>query len=143
MLRQSTPLGVHSDGSRTLMVVFFGANDATAPDYFMHVPLEEYGANLRSIVRRSQDAMPGVTVVIVTPPPIDEHTLSQFEWYAGRNLQMASAYAEEAARAAEATGALLLDLNSLMLSRTDWPNFLGGLHPFYLSSHVPMTVSSN
>lgn len=60
------------------MVIFFGANDATAPDYYMHVPVDEYGENLRSIVRRSQESMPGITIVVVTPPPIDEERLLEF-----------------------------------------------------------------
>jgi hypothetical protein len=78
MLKQSTGLGVHGQGESTLMVVFFGANDATAPDYHMHVPVDEYGENLRSIVRQSRESMPGITIVVVTPPPIDEERLVEF-----------------------------------------------------------------
>ena len=77
MLQQSTGIFPHGDGDRTLMLVFFGANDAAAPEYHMHVPVDEYGDNLRSIVRRSKETMPGITVVLVSPPPIDEEKLMQ------------------------------------------------------------------
>lgn len=129
MLKQSTALGVHGRGDNTLMVIFFGANDATAPDYYMHVPVDEYGENLRSIVRRSQESMPGITIVVVTPPPIDEERLLEFDWYAGRSTELAGAYAEEAASAAKDVGAGLLDIHNLMIRKPEWKAFLSdGLH---------------
>jgi lysophospholipase L1-like esterase len=82
MLTQSTEKDIHGDGSRTLMLIFFGANDATAPDYHLHVPVDEYGENLRRMVRKCQEVMPGITIVLVTPPPIDEPKLME---YAARN----------------------------------------------------------
>jgi len=129
MLQQSTGIFPHGDGDRTLMLVFFGANDAAAPDYHMHVPVDEYGDNLRSIVRRSKETMPGITVVLVSPPPIDEEKLMQFDWYAGRSTELAGAYAEEAARAARDEGAIFLDIHTLMVNKPDWKPFLSdGLH---------------
>ena len=165
MLRQSSGLGLHSEGSRTLMLIFFGANDATSPDYHMHVPLDEYGENLRAIARRCQDIMPGITLVFVSPPPIDVDKLVEcvsntpalscvrlfcfilpawcedahdfdscslcrrFDWYAGRSTELAGAYAEEVARAAEDTGALFFDLHSLMIRKAEWKSFLSGERP--------------
>jgi lysophospholipase L1-like esterase len=60
-----------------LATVFLGANDATLAQYHcrQHVPLSEYTANLRLIVRHIQSlgtpAAP-VQVLLIAPPPIDE-----------------------------------------------------------------------
>ena len=58
------------------VTVFLGANDATKVEYNsrQHVPLSEYVANLRLIVRHIQavgSAAHPVQVVLITPPPID------------------------------------------------------------------------
>lgn len=62
-------------GKDTLLTVFFGANDSVGPHIFLHVPLEEYGDNLRKIVRRSKEVLPDVTIVLISPPPIDEEAV--------------------------------------------------------------------
>ena len=59
-----------------LATVFLGANDAASPEFNprQHVPLSEYTANLRLIVRHIQSlgtpAAP-VQVLLIAPPPID------------------------------------------------------------------------
>ena len=78
MLQQSSGLGLRGEGSRTLMVIFFGANDAAAPDYHMHVPVDAYGDNLRAMARRCKDVLPGITIVFVSPPPVDEEKLVEY-----------------------------------------------------------------
>jgi hypothetical protein len=82
------------------VTVFFGANDASLPDQLrahLHVPLEEYQTNLRSIcayfkvaavvseIRECcfilqllmcglvlQNKWPSAAIILITPPPIDE-----------------------------------------------------------------------
>jgi lysophospholipase L1-like esterase len=78
MLKQSSGLGLRGEGERTLMVIFFGANDAAAPDYHMHVPVDAYGENLRAMARRCQEMLPGITLVFVSPPPVDVDKLVEY-----------------------------------------------------------------
>lgn len=61
--------------------------------------------------------------------------LGRFDWYAGRSKELASAYAEEAARAAQDTGVLLLDIHNLMFQSPQWKDLLSGtlcLHVCFL-----------
>ena len=51
----------------------------------------------------------------------------RFDWYAGRSTELAGAYAEEAARAAQDEGAIFLDIHTLMVNKPDWKPFLSGL----------------
>jgi len=53
-------------GNPNVVVVFFGANDACLPSVEHHVPLEEYRANLKTIVKTLQVKS---KVILVTPPP--------------------------------------------------------------------------
>ncbi|GBF95364.1 isoamyl acetate-hydrolyzing esterase [Raphidocelis subcapitata] len=57
-----------------LAVVWWGANDAVnpqGPQAFMHVSLEDYATNLKTIVAKFKAA--GVqNVMLVTPPPVDD-----------------------------------------------------------------------
>jgi hypothetical protein len=68
----------------SLVTVFLGANDATRAEYGcrQHVPLAEYVANLRLIVRHVQalgtPAHP-VHIVLIAPPPIDEEARLVFQ----------------------------------------------------------------
>ncbi|EGP89416.1 unnamed protein product [Zymoseptoria tritici ST99CH_3D1] len=59
------------------LAIFFGANDARLPDTpggpQQHVPLDEYTANLKSIVNHPVVlAHEGVKLILITPPPVDE-----------------------------------------------------------------------
>jgi hypothetical protein len=56
-------------------VVFFGANDAAlqgAPNK-QHVPLGEYKANIERIITHPQFAAHQPRIILVAPPPINEH----------------------------------------------------------------------
>jgi lysophospholipase L1-like esterase len=81
-----------------IFAVFFGANDArlpgsgegTSPD--QHVPLESFKENLRRIithekVREHSDAK----IVLITPPPVDEHLLTR----KNRKAEITAQYAEQ------------------------------------------------
>lgn len=54
------------------VLVFFGANDSALPISNQHVPVEAYRKNLVSIVERLRAKWPDVTILIVSPPPINE-----------------------------------------------------------------------
>ena len=57
-------------GEAMLTTVFFGANDAALqPVSIQHVPLEEYKANIKSLVEKLLKR--SSNVLIITPPPVD------------------------------------------------------------------------
>jgi lysophospholipase L1-like esterase len=58
--------------STCFVTVFFGANDASLIEQNprQHVPIEEYGANLKQIVKQLRSNCPAATIVIVCPPPV-------------------------------------------------------------------------
>jgi hypothetical protein len=55
--------------------VFFGANDASLPDApnKQHIPLEEYKANIEKIITHPQIVAHNPRIILVAPPPINEH----------------------------------------------------------------------
>lgn len=60
----------------SLLFVFFGANDATDKQFFQHVPLDEYKANLAFIAKRARRAFgEEFPIALITPPPIWEPKL--------------------------------------------------------------------
>lgn len=52
------------------VIMQFGLHDSVLPNQFLHVPVEEYHANLEELVSRI--ACFGAWLVLVTPPPVDE-----------------------------------------------------------------------
>lgn len=58
-----------------VQVIFFGANDASLPDApnKQHIPLDEYKANIESIITHSQFVAHKPRVILVAPPPLNEH----------------------------------------------------------------------
>lgn len=56
--------------------VFFGANDAALPGELQHVPVDEYGQNLQTIVQHLQSTLKNNNdtfpiILLLTPPPFD------------------------------------------------------------------------
>ncbi|EAT79649.2 hypothetical protein SNOG_12849 [Parastagonospora nodorum SN15] len=56
-------------------VVFFGANDASLPHApnKQHIPLDEYKSNIEKIITHTQVAAHDPRIILVSPPPINEH----------------------------------------------------------------------
>jgi lysophospholipase L1-like esterase len=56
-------------------VVFFGANDASLPDApnKQHIPLDEFSSNLEKIITHPQVVVHKPRIILVAPPPINEH----------------------------------------------------------------------
>lgn len=122
------------EGDKHLLVtVWFGANDAAAPGENPHVPLDEFGRNLRSMLehlKRTADH-----VVVLTPPPVHGPTRLDFQrrkFGSGatgvleRNTETAGQYAAEAVRVARELEVPVLDVHRLMLAEPDWSKFVGG-----------------
>ncbi|KAF7295064.1 GDSL lipase acylhydrolase family protein [Mycena indigotica] len=54
-----------------LIVIWFGANDACIKPSVQHVPLVEFIANIKQMVRLVQEADPETKVILITPPPVN------------------------------------------------------------------------
>lgn len=124
------------DGRWALATIFFGANDAATEMEKVHVPLDEYRANLAEIValaRRNTDV-----VLLISPPPVDEQRrLSyQLEKYGEkasgvleRTNEAAGRYAAVARKVAASERVPVLDLWTTMQNEEGWQRFLSdGLH---------------
>ncbi|KAJ4846869.1 hypothetical protein Tsubulata_011873 [Turnera subulata] len=129
----------HGGGAPLAVTVFFGANDACLPDRcsgFQHVPLEEYKQNLHSIVSFLKKRWPKTTIILITPPPIDEEARLQFPYVENpsglpeRTNEAASAYAKACIAAAEESGCLVVDLWTKMQEFPNWKSacLSDGLH---------------
>ncbi|KAF1357667.1 lipase [Lizonia empirigonia] len=57
------------------LTIFFGANDASLPGApnKQHIPLDEYTANLEKIVTHPQIVAHNPRIILIAPPPINEH----------------------------------------------------------------------
>jgi lysophospholipase L1-like esterase len=58
-----------------LLVLFFGANDATVPGHPTSVPVAEFQQNVEAMVLAARRHNPSVAVVLLTPPPVWEAAL--------------------------------------------------------------------
>uniref|UniRef100_A0A8C6DU29 Isoamyl acetate-hydrolyzing esterase 1 homolog n=1 Tax=Moschus moschiferus TaxID=68415 RepID=A0A8C6DU29_MOSMO len=88
--------------SPVAVTIFFGANDSALKDENpkQHVPLEEFVANLRSMVRylRSMDVPEG-RLILITPPPLCEAAWAQECLQQGCKLNRLNSVVGEYARA--------------------------------------------
>ncbi|KAK6209089.1 hypothetical protein LQW54_006689 [Pestalotiopsis sp. IQ-011] len=114
-----------------IVTILLGANDGTsaAANNGMHVPLAQYAANLKTILSHpALAAQKPCCVVLVTPPPIDEHQHEVKDRAAGypqmtRHAAVASEYAEACRRVGgDFAGAdvAVLDLWTALMRRAGW-----------------------
>jgi len=126
-----------------LVVVFFGANDASlaAHNERQHIPLQEYHDNLIGIAQELRALWPKVRLLFVGPPPVAEAQRLAYakERYAEkargvleRTEEAAGEYAAACERAAQKVGIPSLSLwGAMRQARPDgsWSEFLrDGLH---------------
>ncbi|CAI9773780.1 unnamed protein product [Fraxinus pennsylvanica] len=122
--------------------IFFGANDAAllgGTGERQHVPVEEYKENLRRIVQHLKNSSPTVLVVLITPPPIDEHGRLEYARslygdkatkFPERTNEMTAVYAKQCVELAKELGLPSINLWSKMQETEGWQKkFLSdGLH---------------
>ncbi|XP_015420426.1 PREDICTED: isoamyl acetate-hydrolyzing esterase 1 homolog, partial [Myotis davidii] len=107
--------------SPVAVTIFFGANDSALKDENpkQHIPLEEYVANLRSMVQylRSVDVPEG-RIVLITPPPLCEAAWEKECLAQGCKLNrlnvVVGEYASACLQVARDCGTDVLDLWTLM-----------------------------
>ncbi|KAJ0988175.1 hypothetical protein J5N97_006531 [Dioscorea zingiberensis] len=71
--------------------IFFGANDAALQGRTserQYVPIEEYKENLKKMVHQMKNSSPGMLVVLITPPPIDEDGRLEFARSQGKAIEL-------------------------------------------------------
>ncbi|XP_050220782.1 GDSL esterase/lipase At5g45920 [Mercurialis annua] len=128
------------------VTVFFGANDACLADRssaFQHVPLQEYKQNLDAIVSFFKRRWPNTTVILITPPPIDEaarllhpYVVEDLLGEPERTNEAAGAYAKACVTAAEECECPVIDLWTKMQQFPDWKHA-------YLSDGLHLTQGGN
>jgi lysophospholipase L1-like esterase len=97
-----------------LLVLWYGANDACAPGGVgnQHVPLDEYVASLEAITRYPVLEAHKTAIVILTPPPVDEH---QFDDINPRTAARTAQYAAASRELARGLGCPLVDVWKLFM----------------------------
>ncbi|NXJ14279.1 IAH1 esterase, partial [Odontophorus gujanensis] len=130
-------MGKSTAAERTVAVtIFFGANDSALKDVNpqQHVPLEEYTANLTSMVHylKSIDISKD-RIILITPPPLQESAWEKECLAKGDKLNRRNAttgeYAQACVRVARDCGTEVLDLWTLMQKDEDFSCYLSdGLH---------------
>ncbi|KAJ8501047.1 hypothetical protein OPV22_011599 [Ensete ventricosum] len=129
------------------VAVFFGANDASLPDRssgFQHVPLSEYSANLRAICSHLKEKWDSTIMILITPPPIDEHGRIQNPYgdnssgLPERTNEVAGAYAKACVAVAEESGLPVIDIWTRMHKFPGWEKLFlrDGLHFTSLGNRV-------
>ncbi|XP_063646197.1 isoamyl acetate-hydrolyzing esterase 1 homolog isoform X4 [Pan troglodytes] len=118
------------------VTIFFGANDSALKDENpkQHIPLEEYAANLKSMVQylKSVD-IPENRVILITPTPLCETAWEEQCIIQGCKLNRLNSvvgeYANACLQVAQDCGTDVLDLWTLMQDSQDFSSYLSdGLH---------------
>ncbi|XP_008640085.1 PREDICTED: isoamyl acetate-hydrolyzing esterase 1 homolog [Corvus brachyrhynchos] len=125
-----------SADSIVAVTIFFGANDSALKELNpkQHVPLEEYAANLKSMVQylKSVD-ISADRIILITPPPLQESAWEKACLAKGDKLTRCNAttgqYAQACVQVARECGTDVLDLWTLMQKNQDFSSYLSdGLH---------------
>ena len=121
------------DWSNIIFVtIFLGTNDAEIPDDpdTGNVPISEFTANLREIVKYVlEKGIPADRIILITPPPVDE--LKWLEVYKKniRSNDLTKIYTETVVAVAAETGTRIIQLYSIIMAMPNWKSFLvDGIH---------------
>ncbi|OCK78432.1 SGNH hydrolase [Lepidopterella palustris CBS 459.81] len=109
------------------LMVFFGANDASIPEALnkQHVPLARYRENLLRIVTHPAIVAHKPRVILVTPPPVNEH----LQWIrdkargferVSRTAVATKSYADAVCELGKELGIPVLNLWKTFISKTGW-----------------------
>jgi lysophospholipase L1-like esterase len=101
----------------THQVVFFGANDASLPDSpsKQHIPLPEFKDNLEKIITHPLVVAHSPRIILVAPPPVNEHPMWVYEQSQGltslaRTAATTKSYADAAVQVGKKLGVPVVDL---------------------------------
>ncbi|TQV99470.1 GDSL Lipase/Acylhydrolase family protein [Cordyceps javanica] len=107
------------------LVILLGANDAVVPlpSTWQHVPLEQYGENLRKIITHPRIRAHDPKILLVTPPPLDEIKTALDDKAEGypcpiRRAAISAQYSQKARDvAAEYENLTLIDLYQVLMDK--------------------------
>ncbi|KAF2456443.1 GDSL Lipase/Acylhydrolase family protein [Lineolata rhizophorae] len=108
------------------MILLFGANDACLPNSHTKqgIPLGEYRENLKTICTHPAVEAHKPRIVVMIPPPVDEYALAQWDGssdgHPTRSAERTKEFARAAREAARELQLPILDVWSLLMSRTGW-----------------------
>ncbi|KAH6675978.1 GDSL Lipase/Acylhydrolase family protein [Halenospora varia] len=112
------------NGRIRLLILFFGANDSCLPHTFQHVPIPTFVSNLKSIISFPALQAHKPRVILVTPPPVEEHTRNPFDVSLGfepmRTAETTAAYAAAAKKTAKELGVSCVDMWGRMIAEAGW-----------------------
>ncbi|KAF1344542.1 isoamyl acetate-hydrolyzing esterase [Delphinella strobiligena] len=111
-----------------LMTIFFGANDACLPNtpgFAQNVPLQQFKDNVVKLATHELVAAHNPTIILVTPPPVDEHLCLQKDRTVGINVIRRTAentarYAEAVREVGKTLGLPVLDLWTAFMKEAGW-----------------------
>jgi len=118
------PRSFGSNAELNVQFVFFGANDASLPGALnkQHIPLDQYKKNLETIIRHPRVAAHNPRVILITPPPIDEHSMAVAN--PGQKLERVAAttkaYADAVCEVGEKLHVPVVNLWNVFMARTGW-----------------------
>ncbi|KKY15154.1 putative histidine phosphatase superfamily clade-2 [Phaeomoniella chlamydospora] len=105
-----------AQGDVRLITIFFGANDATYSGHSQHVPLDEYQENLKKIVNHPMITIHKPQILLLTPPPVNEH---QF-MFPDRTAERTKTYADALKKTAQELNLPVVDIWSAFLRKAGW-----------------------
>jgi lysophospholipase L1-like esterase len=126
------------DARPDVVVIFFGTNDCRLAEPKVHVPLDQYRANLQRMI--DEITAKGAKVVLCTPPPIDaqayftRHAKAPFDAAGGLEKVLAG-YRQGVIEVGEKNKVPVVDLNQLMAKDLSWRS-ADGVHPTEQGSDV-------
>lgn len=105
--------------------MFFGANDAVLPPYQQHVPLDQYKSNLQKILAYPATQGQNPKILVLTPPPVNEHQLQAFDAEKGfqspsRTAENTKVYADACREVATAAGHPVVDVWTAIMTAAGW-----------------------
>ncbi|KAF2732116.1 SGNH hydrolase [Polyplosphaeria fusca] len=100
------------------LAVFFGANDAAVPhsETKQHIPLDEYKANLRKILTHPAVTAHNARIILVAPPPVNEHLFDPVNRVAAGTKQ----YADAAVQIGVELSVPVVNLWEAFMVKTGW-----------------------
>ena len=157
-------ISISKEGKYLLATVWFGANDASTPDFRAHVPLPEFESNMEDIISHLQNYFH--FVVALSLPPVHAPTRLAFQRVkfddkatgdTKQSTERAGEYSKVVQKVAQKFNAIFVDVHNLMLAQGDnlWPAFVGagtpdgdGLHlskkgEQFVSKHVIDAIEKN
>jgi lysophospholipase L1-like esterase len=107
--------------------VFFGANDAALPQAQnnQHIPLAEYKQNLEKIITHPSVTVHDARIILVAPPPVNEHLQWQSDRLRGhqsvcRLASVTKTYADAASQVGERLGLPVVNLWNAFMSKASF-----------------------